>query len=89
MLALCRYYVGKGYRHFFYGGAPGVAQELAEKFKRRFLGFEIAGTHTPPFRKAGEMEEASVIEGINATKPDVIWVGLGTSKQDLWIAQHR
>ena len=89
MLAFCKYSEGKGYQHFFYGGAPGIAEDLADELKRRFPNIEIAGTHAPPFRKIGDMEVSSVIESINASGADIIWVGLGTPKQDLWIAQHR
>ena len=89
MLAFCKYSEKKGYRHFFYGGAPGIACELAGKLKKRFSGIEIAGFFTPPFRNTGEMEEPAVVDIINETSPDVIWIGLGTPKQDLWMAQHR
>jgi N-acetylglucosaminyldiphosphoundecaprenol N-acetyl-beta-D-mannosaminyltransferase len=89
MLAFCKYSEAKGYRHFFYGGSQGVAQDLADELKRRFPNLKIAGTHAPPFRKTGDMEVSSVIESINASGADIIWVGLGTPKQDLWIAQHR
>jgi N-acetylglucosaminyldiphosphoundecaprenol N-acetyl-beta-D-mannosaminyltransferase len=89
MLALCDHSVAGGYRHFFYGGAPGVAERLAATLKERYPGLQVAGTHAPPFRPVGAMEERSVIEAINAIDPDIIWVGLGTPKQDHWLAQHR
>ena len=87
--AFCEYSVSRGYRHFFYGGADGVAPELAGELERRYPGLQVAGTHSPPFRAAGELEEAAVIEKINSAKPDVVWVGLGTPKQDFWVARHR
>jgi N-acetylglucosaminyldiphosphoundecaprenol N-acetyl-beta-D-mannosaminyltransferase len=89
MLAFCEYSVARGYRHFFYGGAPGVAQELATALKARYPGVQVTGTYAPPFRAVGSMEESSVIESINSANPDVVWVGLGTPKQDCWVAQHR
>jgi len=89
MLAFCKHSVARGYRHFFYGGAPGIAKELAKKLEQRYPGLRVAGTHSPPFRPVGEMEESSVIEGIKSTNPDVVGVGLGTPKQDFWVAQHR
>lgn len=89
MLALCEDSVSKGYRHFFYGGLDGVAEELARVLTMRYPGLQVVGSHSPPFRNVGEMEEPSVIENINATKPDIIWVGLGTPKQDFWVANHR
>ena len=89
MMEFCKYSVASGYRHFFYGGGTGVAQELAEVLTVRLPGFQVVGSHSPPFRNVGEMEESSVIEEINATNPDIIWVGLGTPKQDFWVSNHR
>lgn len=89
MLALCELSVAQGYKHFFYGGAAGVADLLAEKLQQRFQGLKIAGTYSPPFRPLTDEEDAHIINAINESKPDIIWVGLGTPKQDLWMAQHR
>jgi len=89
MLAFCEHSVAGGYRHFFYGGAPGVAEKLAAKLQQRYPGLQVAGTYAPPFRPVGEIEEGPVIEAINALQPDILWVGLGTPKQDCWLAQHR
>lgn len=89
MLALCECSVDAGYRHFFYGGAPGVADELAANLSNRFPGLQVAGTYSPPFRAADAPEEAEVLERINAARPHIVWVGLGTPKQDFWIARHR
>lgn len=89
MLALCEYSVARGGRHFFYGGAPGVAHDLSTQLKYRYPGLQVAGTYSPPFRLVGAAEESNVIEEINAASPDIIWVGLGTPKQDFWVAKHR
>lgn len=89
MLALCRYSVGRGYRHYFYGGAAGVPQLLAEKLQSRFPGLKVAGGYSPPFRPLSEQENAEIIAQINEANPDIVWVGLGTPKQDLWMAAHR
>jgi N-acetylglucosaminyldiphosphoundecaprenol N-acetyl-beta-D-mannosaminyltransferase len=79
----------QGARHFFYGGAPGVADALAARLGERFPGMIVAGTHSPPFRALSAEEDAAEIEMINAGRPDYVWVGLGSPKQDLWIADHR
>jgi N-acetylglucosaminyldiphosphoundecaprenol N-acetyl-beta-D-mannosaminyltransferase len=79
----------QGVRHFFYGGAPGVADMLAARLTERFPGMIVAGTHSPPFRPLTAEEDAAEVELINAARPDYVWVGLGSPKQDLWIADHR
>jgi exopolysaccharide biosynthesis WecB/TagA/CpsF family protein len=75
--------------HFFYGGAPGVPEALVERLSARYPGLSVAGTLSPPFRTLSEKEEQAAIDQINAARPDYVWVGLGTPKQDLWLAANR
>jgi N-acetylglucosaminyldiphosphoundecaprenol N-acetyl-beta-D-mannosaminyltransferase len=89
MLALCDRGRANGLRHYFYGGAPGVAERLADRLQSRFPGLIVAGTCTPPFRPADAEEDRGVLDAINAASPDIVWVGLGTPKQDYWVARHR
>jgi N-acetylglucosaminyldiphosphoundecaprenol N-acetyl-beta-D-mannosaminyltransferase len=79
---------GSKYRHFFYGGAPGVAENLAKVEQERH-GIQIAGTYCPPFRPLTEKEEKEVQRLIEDTRPDVLWVGLSTPKQERWMYEHR
>jgi N-acetylglucosaminyldiphosphoundecaprenol N-acetyl-beta-D-mannosaminyltransferase len=74
-----------GYSHFFYGGKPGVADELAANMLRRFPWSRIAGKYTPPFRALTPGEEGDLIRTIKACKPDIIWVGISTPKQELFM----
>jgi N-acetylglucosaminyldiphosphoundecaprenol N-acetyl-beta-D-mannosaminyltransferase len=89
MIDFCERTTGRGYRHFFYGGAPSIAEELARTLQTRFPGFVVAGSYSPPFRELTPEEHLKVIELINATKPDVIWVGLGCPKQERWMHSNR
>lgn len=88
-LDFCRQTEGKGYSHFFYGGALGVGQQLVEEMRRRFPATKIAGVYSPPFRQLSPPEDAYVVEMINQAAPDVLWVGLGCPKQERWIYEHR
>ena len=87
METFCRE-TGAKYRHFFYGGAPGVADHLALVEQERH-GISIAGTYCPPFRPLSEEEDREVIARINEAAPDVVWVGLSTPKQERWMYEHR
>ena len=87
MLDVCAWSETSGCRHFFYGGAPGVAESLAEKLKARFPKLEIAGTFTPPFRPLDAAEEKQLAETVRAAKPDILWVGLSTPKQEKFMAE--
>jgi N-acetylglucosaminyldiphosphoundecaprenol N-acetyl-beta-D-mannosaminyltransferase len=89
MLALCRLSVEPGYTHYFYGGAAGVPELLAEKLQQRFPGLKVAGACAPPFRPLTPAEDSQVVAQINQAAPDIVWVGLGTPKQDLWMDAHR
>src|SRR5215472_18847626 len=79
---------GGRYRHYFYGGAPGVADSLAAKMQRLY-GIEVAGTYCPPFRPLTDDEEADLQACVRAASPDVLWVGLSTPKQERWMYAHR
>lgn len=87
MLAVCDAGRSSGIRHFFYGGALGVAGELRTRLCARFPGLEVVGIHTPPFRALTAGEFAQLQAEIAAARPDVIWVGLGTPKQDRFMAE--
>lgn len=79
---------GDKYRHFFYGGAPGVADALAQGLQERH-GIRIAGTYCPPFRPLTEAENKDAVKLIEAADADVVWVGLSTPKQETWMYEHR
>ena len=89
LLEFCKKTTGRGYRHFFYGGEPGVPGRLAESLKRRFPAIEVCGTFSPPFRPLDSEEDKEIMQLISGTAPDVLWVGLGTPKQERWMHQHR
>jgi N-acetylglucosaminyldiphosphoundecaprenol N-acetyl-beta-D-mannosaminyltransferase len=88
MLASCEASIAKGYRHFFYGGGDGIAQLLADRLTARFPGLIVAGVYTPPFRTLTPEEDQAVVEQINASRADIVWVGLSTPKQERWMAAH-
>jgi N-acetylglucosaminyldiphosphoundecaprenol N-acetyl-beta-D-mannosaminyltransferase len=79
---------GPLYRHYLYGGGPGVADRLAEVLKQRY-GVLTVGTYCPPFRPLTEDERVEVDRRIHAVAPDIVWVGLSTPKQERWMHAHR
>jgi N-acetylglucosaminyldiphosphoundecaprenol N-acetyl-beta-D-mannosaminyltransferase len=88
MLAVCERSVAAGWRHYFYGGGEGVADELAASLTERFPGLVVVGTHTPPFRPLTDGEDEDVVAAINGARPDIVWVGLSTPKQEHWMSAH-
>jgi N-acetylglucosaminyldiphosphoundecaprenol N-acetyl-beta-D-mannosaminyltransferase len=78
---------GDRYRHFFYGGAPGVADRLAQVAGQRY-GIRVVGTYCPPFRPLTEEEDREAMQVIAESRADVLWVGLSTPKQERWMSEH-
>jgi len=89
MLALAGWSVARGVRHYFYGGAEGVADTLAVRLQHRYPGLVIAGTFSPPFRSLVPDEDEAIVQRINAAEPDIVWVGMSTPKQERWMHAHR
>ena len=78
---------GAGLRHYFYGSTDEVLRALCAKVAAKYPDIEIAGAYSPPFRRLSQEEQAEILEQINATRPDVIWVGLGAPKQEYWMSE--
>lgn len=91
MVEVCRRSTqpGSTVRHFFYGGKPGVAEELARRLTERFAGLAVVGCLAPPFRGLAENEVLAIADTINRSGADLVWVGLGTPKQERWAAAMR
>ena len=77
----------QGLRHYFLGGAAGTPEAVAASLTNRLPGLVVAGTHSPPFRALSADEEASIVAAINASATDVVWIGLGSPKQEFWAAR--
>jgi len=88
MLAVCEQSLLKGYRNYFYGGAEEVVEKLLTRLTRRFSGLQIAGFWSPPFRPLTAEEDERLTAQINRARPDIVWVGLSTPKQEYWMHQH-
>jgi N-acetylglucosaminyldiphosphoundecaprenol N-acetyl-beta-D-mannosaminyltransferase len=89
MLEVLRWSQASGRTHFFFGGAPGVADLLRQRMEDRFPGLRVVGTSTPPFRPLNPDEEADLARQVAAVRPDFFWVGLSTPKQEQFMAAHQ
>jgi N-acetylglucosaminyldiphosphoundecaprenol N-acetyl-beta-D-mannosaminyltransferase len=88
MLLMCQLAAQRGYSSFLHGGGEGVAQELQRRLEARFPGLQIVGTCTPPFRPLTPGESEELVRRVREAKPDIIWVGLSTPKQEKFMAEH-
>jgi N-acetylglucosaminyldiphosphoundecaprenol N-acetyl-beta-D-mannosaminyltransferase len=89
MPAFCSATASKGYRHFFYGGKPGVAEKAIARLRKASPGLQVAGWYCPPFGEMSREEDDRVVQLINDSAADIVWVCLGCPKQEVWGIEHR
>ncbi len=79
----------QGHRVFFFGAAPGVAEEAARKLEARFPELEVAGAYSPPlgFEQDPALNKAA-IERVRKAQPDICFIALGSPKQEIWMHEH-
>jgi len=89
MPSFCSSLGNSPYRHFFYGGKPGVPERVISRLKQRNPHLLIAGYYSPPFESTGMNEDQRVVKMINDSRADIVWVCLGCPKQEMWMVEHR
>lgn len=78
-----------GWRHFFLGGSPLVNEELIARLSDQYPGLQVAGSAAPPFGAWSVDETRTIVTMINQAKADIVWVALGSPRQELWMAEQR
>lgn len=78
-----------GVTHYLYGSTPETVQALADALDTTFPGVRIVGAESPPFRALSEQETEEMVARIRAAEPDIVWVGLGTPRQDVFAHDFR
>lgn len=90
MARYCERAASSGLRMFLYGGRnQGALVQLVLTLRRRYPGLVIAGGYSPPFRPQTDEERDAITAEINASRADVVWVGIGQPKQEKWMAEMR
>jgi len=77
------------YKHFFYGSTKQTLKKLTTKLKKLNPKIKMTGTYSPDFDNKIKLENEKIIEKINKASPDIIWIGLGCPKQELWMNLHK
>ena len=88
VLEICDRGREEGLRHYFFGGAPGVAHKMAERLTEMFPGTLVCGEYSPLQFEQSYPAELEDCNRINNACADIVWVGLGSPKQELWIARN-
>ena len=73
-----------GTRFYLLGGAEGVVDELTAVLRERFPGIQIVGTATPPFGVWTDELSRGLVEQVQESDADVLWLGVSAPKQELW-----
>ncbi len=79
----------KGYTHYFYGSTNDTLDKLNMKLKEKYPKVRIAGMYSPPFRQLTFEEDHGIVQMINESNADFLWVGLGAPKQEKWMHEHK
>ncbi|OVE75604.1 hypothetical protein BVX97_04255 [bacterium E08(2017)] len=74
----------KGYSSFFYGETRQVLDKMKENLEKDYPNHKIAGMYAPPFKAVSEEEDEKIVGMINDSRADIVWIGLGLPKQDIW-----
>jgi N-acetylglucosaminyldiphosphoundecaprenol N-acetyl-beta-D-mannosaminyltransferase len=86
----CERAAASGTRIYLYGGRnQGALVQLTLNLRRRFPGLRIVGGYSPPFRELTPGEESQIVDEINQSRADIVWVGIGVPKQEKWMARMR
>jgi N-acetylglucosaminyldiphosphoundecaprenol N-acetyl-beta-D-mannosaminyltransferase len=78
-----------GLRHFLYGSTPETVEAMAGRLRRELPGVDIVGVQSPPFGDLSAAQEAEMLTMFAAAAPDVVWIGLGTPRQDRFVDAYR
>lgn len=78
-----------GGRVFFFGSSQAVLDRIAARMPRDFPKVSLCGALSPPFGAWSAEENASMVERVNAARPDVLWVGMTAPKQERWVQDNR
>lgn len=85
MLALCRHGSERGHRHYFFGGTEESLGRLKPALEAKFPGLNMVGIESPPFRPVTTEPDPEGVARIREADPDIVWVGLGSPKQEYWM----
>lgn len=89
MLRLCENSVRNKFKIFLYGSTQEILDELKISLCEKYEGIEICGVYSPPFRKLTDEEDRNVVDMINGSDADLIFVSLGCPKQEYWMFDHK
>jgi N-acetylglucosaminyldiphosphoundecaprenol N-acetyl-beta-D-mannosaminyltransferase len=86
---MCRRTADLPIRHYFWGSTPETLEALVARLQALYPGLTICGAHSPPFAPQETDPDAETVRLIRAAQPHIVWVGLGSPRQDVWMHLYR
>jgi N-acetylglucosaminyldiphosphoundecaprenol N-acetyl-beta-D-mannosaminyltransferase len=88
--AVCRALAARGHgRIYFLGSTDEVLARISRRFASEYPNLEVCGSYSPPYEAWEPAKNKTIVDGINAARPDVLWVGMTAPKQEKWIHENR
>jgi N-acetylglucosaminyldiphosphoundecaprenol N-acetyl-beta-D-mannosaminyltransferase len=78
----------EGYSCYFLGGGPGGSEKVVQSLRRRCPSLRIVGNFSPPMGEISWHLSLEIVERINTVRPNILWVGLGAPRQEMWIHKN-
>ncbi len=75
-------------KHYFFGSSQDTMNKMVRNIEKKFPQAKIVGAFSPPYRPFTSEENEKFISEINNAEPDLIWIGLGAPKQEIWISEN-
>jgi N-acetylglucosaminyldiphosphoundecaprenol N-acetyl-beta-D-mannosaminyltransferase len=80
--------VERKYSNYYLGGGPGGSEKVVSRLRDRYPDLLIAGNFSPPMGTLSDNLNEAILQRIKATKPDILWVGMGAPRQERWISRY-
>lgn len=79
---------GNSYTYYFLGSTPEVLQGIEKNMALQYPYIPVVGTYSPPIGTFSDLDNGNIVNHINLTQPNILWVGLTAPKQEKWIISH-
>lgn len=89
MMAALSWAAENGFSVGFYGSSDAVLKAITTRAARDFPRLSIVYAYSPPYRPVTVDEDREIVQRINSSDPDILFVGLGCPKQEIWMSNHR
>jgi N-acetylglucosaminyldiphosphoundecaprenol N-acetyl-beta-D-mannosaminyltransferase len=88
LISACEFGISRDWRHYFLGGTDQTLAMLTAKLQTTYPDLKIVGHYAPPFRPLSPEENEQIIASIRNSQADIVWIGLGSPRQEIWMHEN-